>query len=316
MIGYAIRRIIYGCLVVIAVAVLVFLVIRLVPGDAVSVQLQDASGVSAERAADLRAEFGLDQPVHVQLWQWLQDAARGDLGDSFFTGESVTAMYAESIPITLQLGAMAIVIGATLGLAFGIGSAIKQNTPTDNGIRVVAVMGLSIPNFLVGLLLLLVLSLWFQWSPPLVYSGPTEDLTSNLQHMIFPAIALSGSLMAGTTRMTRSSMLETLGSNFIRLVRAKGAPESVTVFKHALRNSIIAVFTFLGMQLGMVLSGTVILETLFSLPGAGSLLYSAVLDRDYPVIVGGTVFYSALYVGVTIAVDLLYRLIDPRIRHG
>jgi peptide/nickel transport system permease protein len=315
MIGYTLRRLGYGLVVMVLVTVFVFVIMRLVPGDAVALQLQE-TGVSAEEAAALRAGFGLDDPVWVQLAEWLGGALQGDLGTSFYGGEPVAELFLARVPVTLQLGVLAIVIGAVLGVGFGIVAAVTRGSAVDAAVRVFAVAFLSVPNFVVGLLVLTFLALWFAWSPPIVYAGPGEDLAGWLQQVAIPVLALGTGGMAAIARMTRSSMLEALGSDYIRTVHAKGARQRTVVFKHALRNSTIAVLTLLGLELATVLGGTVILEQMFAIPGTGQLIYQAVLDRDYPVVVACTIFYAGLFVVTIIVIDLLYALVDPRIRTG
>jgi peptide/nickel transport system permease protein len=295
--------------------VFVFVIMRLVPGDAVALQLQE-TGVSPEEAAALRAQFGLDDPVWVQLAEWLGGALQGDLGTSFYGGEPVAELFLARVPVTLQLGLLAIVIGAVLGVGFGIVAAVTRGSAVDVAVRVFAVAFLSVPNFVVGLLALTFLALWFAWSPPIVYAGPGEDLAGWLQQVAIPVLALGTGGMAAIARMTRSSMLESLGSDYIRTVQAKGARQRTVVFKHALRNSTISVLTLLGLELATVLGGTVILEHMFAIPGTGQLIYQAVLDRDYPVVVACTIFYAGLFVVTIIVIDLLYALVDPRIRTG
>jgi peptide/nickel transport system permease protein len=315
VIGYVLRRLGYGAVVMVLVTVFVFVVMRLVPGDAVSLQLQD-TGVSAEEAEALRAGFGLNDPVWAQLWAWLVAAAQGDLGTSFYGGEPVAELFLARVPVTVQLGLLAMVIGALLGVGLGIVAALTRGSFVDGAVRVFAVAFLSVPNFVVALLVLTGLAVWFAWSPPIVYVGPGEDFVSWLQQIAIPVLALGTGGMAAIARLTRSSMLESLGSDYIRTVRAKGARQRIVVLKHALRNSTTAVLTLLGLELATVLGGTVILEQMFSIPGTGQLIYQAVLDRDYPVVVACTIFYAGLFVVTIIIIDLLYALVDPRIRTG
>ncbi|MCI2415810.1 ABC transporter permease [Saccharopolyspora sp. K220] len=315
MIAYTLRRLGYGAVVMVLVTVLVFVIMRLVPGDAVSLQLQD-TGVSKEEAEALRAEFGLDAPVWVQLWDWLRDALHGNLGTSFYGGEPVVGLFLDRVPVTVQLGLMAMAVGSLLGIAFGVIAAVTRGSAMDGAVRLFAVAFLSVPNFVVALLLLTMLALWFAWSPPIVYTGPGEDFASWAQQVAIPVFALGTGGMAAVARMTRSSMLESLGSDYIRAVRAKGVRQRTVVLKHALRNSTIAVLTLLGLELATVLGGTVIIEQMFAIPGTGQLIYQAVLDRDYPVVVACTIFYAGLFVITIILIDLLYALVDPRIRTG
>jgi peptide/nickel transport system permease protein len=284
VVEYVVRRGLYGVLVVALVTVFVFLTLRLIPGDVVRLQLADAPGVSPEQIAQRAAQLGLDQPLLAQLWRFLADAGTGDFGTSFQSGEPVTALIAQRLPTTLQLGVMALVVSVVLGVPLGLLSAVRQNSWLDQGLRVVSVAGLSIPNFWLGLLLVTYLALWFSWSPPLVYRTPAEDLGSNLVHMALPAIALGVAGMAAIARMLRSSMLEVLRSPFIRTVRAKGAPERT--------------------------------ESIFAIPGMGMLIFESVQLRDYPVVLGCVVVYGAVFILVNLVVDVLYGVIDPRIRYA
>lgn len=295
MIRYILRRLGYGVIVLVLVTVFVFVAMSFIPSDAVDLMLAD-TGASEEQAAQLRAELGLDKPVWAQLASFLGKAIHGDFGRSFYTGDSVVALFVERIPVTLELGAIVLVVGTILGVGLGILAAVRRGSKTDAAIRGAAVAGLAVPNYVVGLLMLTVLGVWFAWSAPLVYSGPSEDFSSWLQQMALPVLALAASAVAGTMRMTRSSLLENLGSEFIRAVRAKGASERLVLIKHALRNSVLAVLTLLGVHLGTVLGGTVILEQMFSLPGTGQLIYQSVLNRDYPVVIARTIFYAGLFV--------------------
>lgn len=316
MISYAIRRILYGLLVLFMVTTFVFVTLRAIPGDVVRLQLADAPGVTQEQVDALAAELGLDQPVLTQFWSFITSAVTGDLGTSFETRQPVTEMILERLPATLELGLLAIIFSVLLGVPLGIISAIKNNSIVDQSLRLVSVAGISIPNFWLALLLITYLSIWFGWSQPLVYAAPWEDLGTNLSIMAIPALALGTSAMASVSRMLRSSMLEVTQSNFVRTVRARGAPESLVILKHAGRNSILPVFTLLGLQFGNILGGTVILESIFSIPGMGSLIFSSVQMRDYPVVLGCVIFYGGVFIFVNLLVDLCYALIDPRIRYS
>jgi len=316
VIEYVVRRVLYGLLVIALVTVFVFLTLRLIPGDVVRLQLADAPGVTPEQIAARSAALGLDQPLFAQLFRFLGGAFTGDFGTSFQSNLPVTQMIGERLPITLQLGLMALVISILLGIPLGLLSAYKQNSWLDQSLRVVTVAGLSIPNFWLGLLLVTYLAIWFSWSPPLVYRTPAEDLASNLTQMALPALALGVAGMAGIARLLRSSLLEVMRSNFVRTVRAKGAPERTVLFTHAVRNSLIPVFSLIGVQVGAILGGTVILESIFAIPGMGSMIFESVRVRDYPVVLGCVVVFGAVFVTVNLVVDLLYGVIDPRIRYA
>ncbi|GGK74755.1 ABC transporter permease [Mangrovihabitans endophyticus] len=315
MVEYALRRALYGVLVIFMVTVFVFLALRAVPGDAVRIQLADAPGVTEEQIAERTAALGLDQPVLTQLFHFLGGAITGDFGASFSDGSSVGGLIADRLPVTGQLGLMALAIGVVLGVVIGMASAVRPNGLLDQSLRLVSVSGLSVPSFWLGLLLVTYLAVYAGWSPPLIYQGPAENLGGNLAQMTLPALALGAAAMASIARMLRSSLLEVLQSDHLRTVRARGAGRGTTLFKHATRNSLLPVFTVLGLQAGGILGGTVILESIFGIPGMGSLTFEAVQMRDYPVVLGCVIVYGAVFVVVNIVVDLMYGVIDPRVRY-
>jgi peptide/nickel transport system permease protein len=316
VIEYIVRRVLLGILVLLLLSTVLFFVMRLVPGDVVRLQLADAGSVTPERMAEIEAQLGLDRPAHEQYITWLGGVVRGDFGDSLWERRPVTEMISERFPVTFELTMLSILIAIVLGLVAGIGSAIKRGSAADNVLRVGSVLGLSVPNFFLALLMITLLSYWFNWVAPLGYQRPTEDLAANLQQMAMPSIALGVGVAAAIARLTRSSMLEVLGADYIRTVRAKGAGDVNVNFKHALRNSMVSIITLIGLQFGALLGGTVILETIFGLPGIGSMVFGAVRERDYPVIQAAAVLYGGVFVFVNIAVDVTYGWIDPRIRRS
>jgi peptide/nickel transport system permease protein len=262
------RRIIYGFFILNVMTILLFVMIRIVPGDPVRTQMADAA-VSADRIEELTAEFGLDEPVWKQLVDWYGGAITGDFGTSFSTGEPVAEMIFTRIPLTLTLTAFSVTIGVIFGIGAGVTSAVRRNGWVDNVVRFFSVLSLSLPNFWLALLMLTAVSTWFAWVPPLAYPGLLEDPWGTFQKMWMPALALGAGLGASIARLTRSSLLEVLGSDFIRTVRAKGSKERVVLYRHALRNSLIPVITLIGIQIGALLGGTVIMESIFSLPRNG-----------------------------------------------
>jgi peptide/nickel transport system permease protein len=315
MVGYAARRVLYGLLIIFLVTLFVFFTLRLVPGDPVRVALADAPGVTEAQIAQRTAELGLDRPVLRQLFSFLGNAVTGDLGKSFFTEQDVTEMIRQRLPATLELGAISLVLGIALGVPLGMLSALNPNSWLDQLLRVVSVSGISVPSFWIALMLVTYLALYLHWTPPLAYSTPLDDPSKNIRQMILPALALSAGTIASVARFLRSSLLEVLGSNYIRTVRAKGAGPRLVLFKHATRNSLIPVFTILGLQVGHILGGTVILESIFSIPGMGTLIAEGVRQRDYPVVTGAVIVFATVFIFVTILVDLLYGVIDPRVRY-
>lgn len=316
MIEYAARRIVSGIIVLFLLSTVLFFVMRAVPGDVVRLQLADAGSVSDERMAEIEAELGLDKPALSQYATWLGGMVRGDMGDSLWERRPVTEMIKERFPVTVELAVLSIGVAIVLGIVVGVMSAIRRGTVADDVLRVGSVLGLSIPNFFLALLMITTASLWFNWVAPLSYKRPWDDLGTNLQQMAMPAVALGVSVAAAIARLTRSSMLEVLGSDYIRTIRAKGATSRLVNYKHALRNSLIPILTLIGLQFGALLGGTVILESIFSLPGVGSMIFRAVEQRDYPVIQAGAVLFGTIFVAVNIAVDIAYGFIDPRIRRS
>lgn len=315
MFEYIVRRIVYGLLILLVMTVFTFVVMRLVPGDVVTLQLAQAGVVSEEQMAALKSEMGLDKPVWQQLLIWLKGALQGDLGNSLWSQQPVMDMIAKRLPVTLELVGLSVILSLLVGIPLGVVAAVKHGKWADQLIRVTAITGLSIPNFWLGLLIITFLSLWFGWIPPIAYRTFLEDPVVNLQKMILPALALAVTLSASTIRMTRSALLEVLHSDFIRTVRAKGASERIVIYKHALRNSLISVVTLVGLQIGILLGGTVVLEYIFSIPGMGSLIFETVSKRDYPVVQACVLIYGGMFILVNLLVDITYGWIDPRIRH-
>lgn len=310
---YIVRRLIFGIFVLIIMTTFIFVIMRAVPGDVVTLQLAN-SGATPEQMDALKAEMGLDKSVFGQLIDWGKNALRGDLGSSLWSGKDVSQIILERLPVTIQLAIMAITLAIIIGIPIGVISAVKQNTFIDHFLKVLSIGGLSIPSFWLGLILLTALSLALNWIPPLGYQSFVENPIVNLQQMFLPAICLAITLSASIVRMTRSAVLEVLHSEFIRTVRAKGAKEAVVIFKHALRNSLISVITLIGLQIGYLLGGTVVLESIFALPGLGSLIFESVLVRDYPIVQSTVLVFGVMFLLVNLIVDVMYGWVDPRIR--
>ncbi|WP_040490986.1 ABC transporter permease [Ilumatobacter nonamiensis] len=308
-----VKRLLSGLLALFLIATFLFFVMRSVPGDAIDIQLAE-SGLSEERITEVKDEMGLNDPILEQYADWASGIVRLDFGDSLVRDESVLDIILRRLPVTLELSFLAIALSLAFGPIVGMLSAIRRGKPSDAILRVGSIVGLSIPNFLVGVLMITYLSEWFGYSVPIGYQEFWESPWVNLQQMILPAIALALSVGAATARMTRSSMLEVLGTDYIRTVRAKGADERMINTRHAFKNSLIPVLTLVGLQFGGLLGGTVILEAMFSLPGLGSQVFEAVRTRDYPLIQAAALVYGAMFILVNIMVDLAYGWIDPRIR--
>ncbi|MEI3613156.1 ABC transporter permease [Pseudogracilibacillus sp. SO30301A] len=282
MVEYIFRRLLYGGIVLFIMVIFIFVVMRAIPGDVVMLQLADASNVSEAQIAALKTELGLDKSIVSQFMDWLKGIFQGDFGKSLWSNRSVTEMIAARLPVTLELTFLSSIIAIFIGIPIGVISAVKHNTWTDHLLRIVSIGGISIPNFWIGLVLLLLLSLVFNWIPPLGYQSFTANPIVNMQQMLLPAFCLAITLCASIVRMTRSSVLEIMHADFIRTVRSKGVKESIVVYKHSLRNSLISVITIIGLQIGTLLGGAVVIESIFSLPGLGNLIFEAVNSRDYP----------------------------------
>ncbi len=306
MINYLLTRLFNAILVMFGVVCLVFLLLHLVPGDPVEMMLGE-SARPADRMA-LRTALGLDRPLMTQLGGYLGGLLRLDLGASIHTQRPIADMLAERLPATAELAAASLLFAVVIALPLGVIAAIRKDRFADYGAMSFSLLGVSIPNFWMGPLLILVFSLWLGWTP---VSGREGGVS-----LILPAVTLGTALAAILARMVRSSLLEVLGEEYVRTARAKGLGESAVIWRHALRNAWLPVITLLGLQLGALLGGAVITETVFSWPGIGSLLVESIQRRDYPVVQGCVLLISLTYVLVNTVTDLVYGWVDPRIRLG
>jgi peptide/nickel transport system permease protein len=313
---YLLRRL--GLLIptLLGISVLVFVLMRLIPGDVVQVMLGTEAQLAPEQRRTLYRLFGLDAPLHVQYVRWLGDLLRGDLGVSLRTAEPVTAVIAGRLPVTLELAVLAALLSWVLAVPLGVAAAIRRDGVLDGLAHVVGLVGLSIPNFWLATMLLLVTSLYLRWQPPGVeWMSPLRDPLINAQQMLLPVLSLSGTLMAVVMRMTRSAMLEVLGQDYIRTARAKGVGEALVMARHAAKNAAIPVITVMGIQVGYLLGGAVVIELIFGLPGIGWMILNGIYQRDYPLVQGGVLFVAVVFVLVNLLVDLTYAYLDPRIRY-
>ena len=292
--------------------VVVFLGIRALPGDpALALAGEDRT---PEALAAIRAEYGLDQSLPIQFWRFLTHALQGDLGLSVRTGESVTSMLATALPVTIELSLLAIAIAVALGVGAGVVAAVRRGRPAEWVANAFALLGLSVPHFWLGLVAILYLSVATGLFPASGFVPLSEGLVDNLHHIILPAVILGTGLSAVIMRQTRSSMLDALSTDYVRTARAKGLGPGAVIGRHALRNSLIVVVTIVGLQLGGLISGAVVTEQIFGLPGFGKLTIDAVFQRDYPVIQAVVLVTATSYIVINFVVDLLYSLIDPRVR--
>ena len=313
---YVFRRL--GLLVptLLGISLVVFVLMRLIPGDVVEVMLGTEAQLAPEQRETLYRLFGLDAPLHVQYLRWLGDLLRGDLGVSLRTAEPVTSVIAGRLPITLELAMLAALLSWLLAVPLGVLAAIRQHGVLDAFAHVVGLVGLSVPNFWLATMLLLVTSLYLRWQPAGVeWTSPFRDPITNAQQMLLPVLSLSGALVAVVMRMTRSSMLEVLGQDYIRTARAKGVGEVLILARHASKNAAIPVITVMGVQVGYLLGGAVVVELIFGLPGIGWMILNGIYQRDYPLVQGGVLFVAVVFVLVNLLVDLTYAYLDPRIRY-
>ncbi len=311
--SYIIRRLLALIPVLIGISLCIFLIMQLIPGDVISGLLGIEE--NPELRVQLEKKFGLDQPLYKQYWDWISKVLKGDFGRSFRTDKEIFPEIMSRFKITAQLTFMAAFISCLIGIPLGILSALKRNSFIDGIIRVIALLGVSVPGFASATLLILFLSLVFQYYSPVGYIGFFENPSINMQIMILPSVILGTSMSGSVMRMTRSSVLEVLKQDFIKTIRAKGAAEKVVIFKHALRNGLIPIITLVGMQIGSLLGGAVVAEQIFSIPGLGLMTLTAINQRDYPVVQGCVLFIAFIYVMVNLIVDILYTYVDPRITY-
>ena len=315
-----IRRLLLIIPTLFILSILVFLSVRFIPGDVIDVMVGRmmqtyVGGVELDREA-LEHALGLDVPVLVQYGRWLGDILlHGDLGESLVGGPPVTEKILDRLPVTVELGVMAIVIGLLIALPVGIYSAIRQDTAADYVGRTIAVIGLATPNFWLAIMVMTFPAIWWGWSPPMELIPFTEDPLGNLGVFIIPSAILGTAAAASTMRMTRTMMLEVLRQDYIRTAWAKGLKERVVVLRHAIKNALIPVVTLIGMELPILVGGAVIMENIFALPGIGRLMVVALEDRDYPVVSGVNLFFAVIVMGSNLMIDLLYPFLDPRVRY-
>lgn len=306
MIYYILRRLLYLLPTMLGVVTLVFFFLHMIPGDPVEVMLGETAEQTDKDA--LRESLGLNDPLLTQYGRFLAGLLRGDIGQSLFYQQSVAKVLAERLPATLRLAAAAMLVALLLAIPIGVAAAVHQYGAFDNLSMLVALFGVSMPNFWLGPMLIWLFAIHFDWLPV----GGSEGLAA----LVLPAITLGAALAALLSRMTRASVLEVLSEDFVRTARAKGLPPVKVLFKHVLRNAMIPVLTLIGLQFGALLSGAVITENVFAWPGIGTLFIEAIQTRDYPVVQGCVLYISLGYVLVNLTVDLLYAAVDPRIRLG
>jgi len=328
-----IERMLAALPIMLGVAVIVFLFMRMTPGDPVDIMMGQGGAVSAGEVEQLRSEFNLDKPIYVQLGLFLAGLSRGDLGTSFVRQTSVASLIGARLPATIELALGALIIGLLIAFPIGIISAIKQNSLVDRLSMAGAFLGISMPSFWLGILLIMIFSVNLRWLPvqgridydanlqtvtgfyvlDSLLTGNRVALVSSLKHLLLPSITLGAAVAAIVARVLRSSLLEILRSDYVKLARAKGASETVTVMKHALRNALIPTVTVVGLQVGVLLGGNMIVETVFSWPGLGRLVVDAIFSRDFPLVQGAVMVYAFTFVAANLIVDVLYTYLNPKI---
>ncbi len=312
MIRYLVRRLLFAVPTLLAVLTVVFVLVRIVPGDPAQTILGDQA--SQEALENLRRRLGLDKPIHEQYVEFLKSAALGDWGNSMVSGKPVMTEVANVLPYTIDLTVSALILGVVIGMPLGAWSALKRNTWADYVTRIGSLLGLSFPAFVSGIMLLLAFAIHFRWFP-VISGGRLDDWGSRINGLVLPSINLALIMAAYITRVTRSSMLQVLGEDFMRTARAKGVPRRALIWRHALRNALIPVITVIGLYLGILIGNSVLTEIVFNRPGLGKLIVGALNQRDYTMLQGLMVIYAFIIVLVNLATDLTYGLVDPRVKY-
>ncbi|MFB6127996.1 MAG: ABC transporter permease [Halolamina sp.] len=311
---YITKRVAHAVFIMWLVATTVFLGLRAVPGGPVRAMLgQEAT---PEAVAALRAELGLDEPLPVQYVDWMAGLLTGDLGTSITSSEQVSTLLVDAAPKTLSIAVVGVVLGLAVAIPAGVVGATRRNKPPDYAATIGAFLGISMPAFFVGILLAIVFGVWLGWLPVIGYVAISEGVVPWLKHVILPAVAVGLPYAAGVTRMMRSSLIETLNAQYMRTARAKGVGDRVRLYKHALQNALMPVVTIAGIQLALVLGGSVTVEIVFGIKGIGRLLVNSILERNYPVTQASILLVSGIFVFMNLIVDIAYTAIDPRVRYG
>ena len=327
------ERVLYTLPIMFGVAIIVFIFIRLTPGDPVDIMMGQGGAISEGEIEQLRSEFHLDEPISTQLWYFLSDAVRGDLGFSYIKRKPVTELIGERLPATVELASGALFIALIVAFPIGVISAVRQNSLLDRLSMASSFLGISMPGFWLGIILILIFAVWLKWMPVqgrIDYDVALETVTgfytldslltrnwpalsSSLRHLLLPSVTLGAAVTAIVARVLRSSMLEILRADYVQLARAKGAPEGLVITKHALRNALIPTVTVVGLQVGVLLGGNMIIETVFGWPGLGRMVVEAIFNRDFPLIQGSVMVYAFTFVIANLVVDVLYTYLNPKI---
>jgi peptide/nickel transport system permease protein len=310
---YALKRLLVAIPSLLIASLIVFSLARFIPGDVVTLMMEENQ--YAKDLDEMRAKLGLDRPIHVQYVEWMGRALRGDLGHSLYTSRPVLQELASRLPVSLELGGVALVVAVLLGVPIGIVAAVRQDTVKDYVARSGAILGLSVPGFWLGTLVIVLPAIYFGWSPSIQFTRFADNPWGHVTQFLLPGFLLGVASAASVMRLTRTQLLEVLRQDYVRTAWSKGLAEQRIVLKHGLRNALIPVVTVLGIQIAQILSGTVIFESIFGLPGMGRFLFDAISERDYPVIQGINLVVVTTVVGINLAVDVAYAWLDPRIRY-
>ena len=310
---YLVKRLFVAIPSLVIASLIVFTLPRLIPGDVVALMLEEKA--YAKDLEELRAKLGLDRPIYVQYVRWLGSIALGDLGESLWTRRPVIEELGRRLPVSLELGFVAVVTAIVIAVPVGVISAVRQDTVQDYAARSAAILGLSIPGFWLATLIIVLPAIWWGWRPMTGYSEISQGVVAHASQFILPGIVLGVASAAALMRLIRGMLLEVMRQDYIRTAWAKGLRERVVVMKHSLKNAVIPVITVLGIQIAQIIGGTVIIETIFGLPGIGRFLFDAIMQRDYPVIQGVNLVIVSMIVLINLSVDALYAVLDPRIRY-
>lgn len=313
---YIARRVLLAVPTILFVMFATFAMVRFVPGDLVELILAENPYATEQDKIDLRQRLGLDQPIPTQFAKYSVNLLKGDMGYSHWTNRPVTQELRDRLPITLEFGLFAVLLGLLVAVPVGIISAIRQDTIADYVARSFAILSISVPYFFTATLLVIFPVIWFGWAPPLTYVGWSEGPAGHIYYMFFPAFILGVNLSGSVMRMTRTMVLEVMRQDYIRTAYAKGLTERTVLVRHAMKNALIPVITIIGLQIGGAIGGTLIIETIFNMPGVGRYFISSILARDYPSIQGVTLVLAVVVVFVNLAVDLIYATLDPRISYS
>ena len=314
--SYVAQRLGIAILTLLGMSLVIFALLRLAPGDIVDILFASAGYVDPQARVDIMRELGLDKPLWLQYVEWMRQILTGDLGKSYRYDLPAWEIIRPLVPVTLELAALSLIVAVVLGVPLGVISAVRQDSALDYVLRVFSLAGLSMPSFWLGMVIILGLVAWLGWIPPVTYVSPRENLGLHLIQFTLPALAVGYRSSALITRITRSSLLEVMREDYIRTARAKGQSGGVVIWRHALKNAVLPVVTVIGIEFAFLIGGLVVTETVFNLPGVARFLVEAILWRDYPVVQNLVMFIAVVVILSNLAVDMLYGVLDPRVRYG